>query len=92
MITENMEEWEDTWQDMAVYKSHPPDQGRGGMRWGEGEGCSRGHPCMSMVKISCCQCRGPALVEKLRSHMLYITAKGEKKKLFFKKTEEKREH
>ena len=44
MITENMEEWEDTWQDMAVYKLHSPDQGRGGMRWGGGRRVQQGTP------------------------------------------------
>ena len=33
-----------------------------------------------VVKTSCCQCRRPTLVEKLRSHMLYSTAQRVKTK------------
>ena len=72
---------------MAVCILQLPDQGRGGMKWGREKGAASNEtgdvPGGPVVKTSCCQCRRPTLVEKLRSHMLYSTAKRVKTKNYY---------
>lgn len=82
------------WQDMAVYVLHSPDQGRGGMRVGRDKGAAsnkikQGTSLeVQWLRLYAVNAEEPALVEKLRSHMLYSTAKRvkqKKRKLLLKK-------